>query len=51
MTYKEIQKNEVVNAYIKKGNDILGVLGYTDHSSGHSSLVAERAAMILEELG
>ncbi len=50
MTYKEIQKNEVVNAYIKKGNDILGVLGYTDHSSGHSSLVAERAALILTEL-
>ena len=41
MTYKDIQKNEVVNAYIKKGNDNLGVLGYTDHSSGHSSLVAE----------
>ena len=51
MTYKEIQKNEVVNAYIKKGNDILGVLGYTDHSAGHSSLVAERAALILTELG
>lgn len=51
MTYKEIQKNEVVNAYIKKGNDNLGVLGYTDHSAGHSSLVAERAALILEQLG
>lgn len=51
MTYKEIQKNEVVNAYIKKGNDNLGVLGYTDHSAGHSSLVAERAASILEQLG
>jgi len=51
MTYKEIQKNEVVNAYIQKGNDNLGVLGYTDHSSGHSSLVAERAASILTELG
>ena len=51
MTYKEIQKNEVVNAYIKKGNDNLGVLGYTDHSSGHSSLVAERAAFILTQLG
>ena len=50
MTYKEIQKNEVVNAYIKKGNDNLGVLGYTDHSSGHSSLVAERAASILSAL-
>lgn len=51
MTYKDIQKNEVVNAYIKKGNDNLGVMGYTDHSSGHSSLVAERAAYILEQFG
>lgn len=50
MTYKDIQKNEVVNAYIKKGNDNLGVLGYTDHSAGHSSLVAERAAFILTAL-
>lgn len=50
MTYKDIQKNKVVNAYIKKGNDNLGVLGYTDHSAGHSSLVAERAAFILTAL-
>lgn len=51
MTYEEIRKNEVVNAYIKKGNDNLGVLGYTDHSAGHSALVAERAASILEQFG
>lgn len=51
MTYKEIQKNEVVNAYIKKGNDNLGVLGYTDHSAVHSTLVAQRAAFILTQLG
>ena len=40
-----------VNAYIKKGNDNLGVLGYTDHSAGHSSLVAERAGYLLAQLG
>lgn len=51
MTYEDIKKNEVVNAYIKKGNDNLGVLGYTDHSAGHSALVAERAASLLQQLG
>lgn len=51
MTYQEILKNEEVNAYIKKGNANLDVLGFTDHSQAHSGLVAERAADILEKLG
>jgi len=51
MTYEQIKQNEVVNAYIKKGNDNLGVLGFTDHSAGHSALVAERAANLLEQFG
>ena len=51
MTYKEIRKNKEINAYIKKGNDNLGVLGYTDHSQVHCTLVAERAATILEKFG
>lgn len=51
MTYEEIKKNEEVLAYLKKGNDVLGVMGYTDHSVIHCSLVAERAAYILKNLG
>ena len=51
MTYREILKNEEVNAYIKKGNANLDVLGFTDHSQAHSALVAERAAEILQTLG
>ena len=51
MTYEEIKKNEEVNAYIKKGNANLDVLGFTDHSQAHSGLVAQRAADILEKLG
>ena len=50
MTYKEIRKNEEVRAYLKKGNENLGVLGYTDHSEVHCVLVAERAAYILKKL-
>lgn len=51
MTYEEIKKNEEVLAYLKKGNDVLGVMGYTDHSVIHCSLVAERASYILKNLG
>ncbi|MBE5922140.1 MAG: HD domain-containing protein [Lachnospiraceae bacterium] len=48
MTYKEIRENAEVCAYLKKGNQKLDVLGYTDHSEVHSTLVAQRAAYILK---
>ena len=51
MTYKEIRKNKEVLAYLKKGNDNLGVLGFTDHSEVHCTVVADRAGMILKKLG
>ena len=51
MTYKEIKKNEEVLAYLKKGNDNLGTMGFTDHSDAHCAMVAERAAMILKKFG
>lgn len=51
MTFEEIKKNEEVLELIKKGNENLHVLGYTDHSEAHTILVAERAAMILKEFG
>lgn len=51
MTYQEIRNNEEVLEYLRKGNADLGVLGYTDHSEVHCSMVAERAAYILEMFG
>ena len=51
MKYEEIRNNEEIRAFLKKGNDNLGVLGFTDHSTAHCALVAERAADILRELG
>lgn len=50
-TYRDIQKNEQVNAFLKKGDDNLGVLGFTDHSNAHTGLVAVRASEILACLG
>lgn len=51
MTYREIKQNEEVLAFLAKGNADLGVLGYTDHSTAHCTMVAERAAYILESFG
>ena len=50
-TYTEIKQNKEVLAYLKKADDNLKVLGYTEHSAAHTTLVAERAAQILEVLG
>ena len=51
MTYQEIRKNKEVLAFLEKGNANLGVLGFTDHSQVHCTMVAERAAYILETFG
>jgi putative nucleotidyltransferase with HDIG domain len=51
MTYADIRNNEEVCALPDKGNQSLGVLGFTDHSEDHCLLVAERAAYILRKLG
>ena len=51
MTYAEIRNNEEVCALLNRGNQNLGVLGFTDHSEAHCLLVAERAAYILRKLG
>ena len=51
MTYEEVRKHPEVCALLKRGNDNLGVLGFTEHSQAHCSLVAERAAYILRRTG
>lgn len=51
ITYKEIKQNEDINLYIEKGNENLGVLGFTEHSKAHAAKVAETAGKILKDLG
>ena len=51
MTYQEIRNHPEVRALLARGNYNLGVLGFTDHSEAHCTLVAERAAYILRKLG
>lgn len=51
MTFSQIRNHEEVCALLERGNQNLGVLGFTDHSEDHCLLVAERAAYILRRLG
>ena len=51
ITYEEIRKNETINTYIRKADESLRALGYTEHSFAHVTKVAETAAEILRTLG
>ena len=51
MTFQELQKNEMVKAYIQGADATLGALGFTEHSFSHVGMTAERCKYILETLG
>lgn len=51
MTYEEIKSNATVRTYVKAADDSLAVLGYTEHSFAHVTVVAEKTGYILETLG
>lgn len=51
ITFQDIQNNEAVRTYIKKADESLIELGYTEHSFTHVGRVAEEAGEILATLG
>jgi len=51
ITFKEIKNNEEIRTYIQMGDNLLGVLGFTEHAFVHVGRIAENAAHILLELG
>ena len=50
ITYKEIKQSESISTYIRKADESLCALGYTEHSFAHVGLVANRAEYILSAL-
>lgn len=48
--YEEIKSNEDIRTYIKRADESLVALGYTEHSFAHVTRVAETAGRVLEEL-
>ena len=51
ITFKDIKANPAVDTYIRKADESLVALGFTEHSFAHVCLVAENAGYILETLG
>ena len=51
MKYKDIERNAEILEYYGKGGEILEELGYTDHSTVHTKLVARKAAEVLQTFG
>lgn len=51
ITYQQIKHNPEITALMERGNDMLGVLGYTEHSKKHACKVASGAGDILSALG
>ena len=50
LTFEEIRKNLSIKTYIKKADDALSELGYTEHSFPHVLCVSDVAARILSVL-
>ena len=51
MNYEQIRENKVIRTYIAQADASLIALGFTEHSFGHVTLVAEKAGYILQTLG
>ena len=51
VTFEDVQNSPEIRELIKNAQKQLDVLGYTEHSQRHVSVVAERAAYILRTLG
>jgi metal-dependent HD superfamily phosphatase/phosphodiesterase len=50
VTLEDVKKNEQVTALIAKADEVLGVIGYTEHGQRHASLCANIAHNILVRL-
>ena len=51
ITFESIKKDQTIRTYIKKADESLEALGYTEHSFAHVGKVADTARYILESLG
>ena len=51
ITLEQVKKSEEITSYIRKADESLSALGFTEHSFAHVGLVAEKAGYILETLG
>jgi len=51
ITFQKIKNDDQIKTYIRKADDSLKALGYTEHSFAHVGIVAEVAKYILTTMG
>lgn len=51
LTFEEVKSNEKIKTFIKKSDETLAALGFTEHSFAHVMRVSDIAGNILQELG
>jgi len=51
ITLEEVKKNPLVEVYLKKADEQMDAIGYTEHGFRHASIVANIASNTLEHLG
>lgn len=51
VTYETVRQDAAVSAYIRRADETLGALGFTEHSFAHVTAAAEKAARVLTALG
>lgn len=51
VTFQDVKENQIVQTYIRKADESLVALGYTEHSFAHVSIVADVAGKILNTFG
>jgi len=51
VTLEQIKANPILDIFIRKGNEYIGILGYTEHDYRHLNLVSNIAHDVLIELG
>ena len=51
VTLDDVRHNEAINTYIKKADESLVALGFTEHSFAHVGMVAANAKYIMETMG
>lgn len=51
VTLQCLKEDKILNTFISKGNEHLGVMGYTDHGPVHIGLVSRLSQEILTKLG
>lgn len=51
LTFEMVKNNPEINTYIRKADESMKAIGYTEHSFAHVTKVAQQAAEILSRLG